>query len=288
MCRFRTTYRVWLGVFMAPVILGACTERIDIELDTTFKRLVVEGIVTTDSVRHFVKLSTTSDYFSNRPSPAVSDAEVELTFDGNSLILEEQDTLPGLYLTPEAFRGSVGTTYDLTIGRIDVDGDGAEEEYHASCTMPGGIRLDSIFLNYFTSYFASGYEVYMFALDPPGRNWYSLKFWKNSDLLTDTLIKYSVQPDDFYDGNYLFYNIPIGFYDDGDPRTALFQGDTVTLELNTIDQSFYDFVLDAQLEIWGNNPLFSGPSANVRSNLDNGARGIFTAYSIDRASVEVE
>ncbi len=65
-------------------------------------------------------------------------------------------------------------------------------------------------------------------------------------------------------------------------------GDTVTLELNSIDQAYYDFVGDAQLEIWGNNPLFSGPPANVRSNIDNDAIGIFTAYSIERASAIVQ
>jgi hypothetical protein len=41
---------------------------------------------------------------------------------------------------------------------------------------------------------------------------------------------------------------------------------------------------EAQSEIFGNNPLFSGPPANVSTNLENGAVGIFTAYSIERVS----
>jgi hypothetical protein len=269
---------VWL--FMAGIM--SCTEVIDIELDSTYRRLVVEGEVTSDSLRHGVLLSTTSDYFSNEPSPKVSGALVELEFDGMRLVLVEQDTAAGLYLSPEAFRGNIGTTYRLSINQVDVNGDGAMETYHAECTMPGGVRFDSISLAYFSFYFISGYQVLMYALDPPSRDWYGLKFWKNSDLLTDTLIKYSVQPDDFYNGTYLFYDIPIGFYNDADPREVLLPGDTVTLEVDCIDQSYYNFVTDAQLEIWGHNPLFSGPAANVRSNIDNGARGYFTAYSIER------
>jgi hypothetical protein len=47
----------------------SCTERIDIELDSTYRRLVVQGAVTSDSVRHRVFLTTTSDYFSNDGLP---------------------------------------------------------------------------------------------------------------------------------------------------------------------------------------------------------------------------
>ncbi|MFO7669766.1 MAG: DUF4249 domain-containing protein [Bacteroidales bacterium] len=265
----------------------SCTEIIDIELDTTYQRLVVQGSITNDSVFHQVELSLSGDYFSNQPSPRVSNALVKLEFNDVILQMMEHDSIPGLYLTPYAFRGVIGTTYSLSIDQVDVDNDGESESYHAASTMPGGVRLDSISLNYFSSYYGSGYQVYMFALDPPSRDWYGLKYWKNSDLLTDTLIKYSVQSDDFYNGKYLFYGIPIGYYSDEEPREQLQPGDIVTLELNSIERAYYDFVGDAQLEIWGNNPLFSGPPANIRSNVDNGAMGVFTAYSIQRASAVV-
>ena len=62
------------------------------------------------------------------------------------------------------------------------------------------------------------------------------------------------------------------------------EGDTVTFELNSIDQNYYNFVVDAQLEIFGNNPLFSGPPANIRSNIKEGGQGVFTAFSIQRIS----
>ena len=269
-------------LLLALSALFSCTEIIDIELDSTYKRLVVEGTVTTDSVRHQVQLTTTSNYFSNQSPPAVSGAVVELEFKETRLLMEEHDTIPGTYLAPEAFRGIIGTTYELHISQVDIDKDGETESYHASSTMPGGVVLDSIRINYFTSYFVSGYELYMYALDPPTKDWYGLKYWKNSDLLSDSLIKYNVQPDDFYNGKYLYYGIPIGFYADDEPREQLLPGDTVTLELNSIEKDYYNFVIDAQLEIYGNNPMFSGPPANVRSNIDNRAMGFFTAYSIER------
>ena len=269
--------------FSLILAIASCTEIIDIELDSTYIRLVVYGEVTTDSVHHQVQLSTSSDYFFNKPAPSVSDAKVELEFDDLLITLEEHDTIPGLYITPYAFRGVMGTTYELHINQVDIDGDGTSESYHAKSTMPGGIQLDSIDLLYLKLPFASGYQVLMYALDPPSREWHSYKMWKNSDLLTDTLIKYSVQSDDFYNGIYIF-GLPVGFLSDENPREAVQAGDTVTFELNNIERDYYDFVIDAQLEIMGNNPLFSGPSANVSSNIDNGGQGVFTAYSIQRVS----
>jgi hypothetical protein len=283
----RTAGKLW---WLAPCIMAAmisCTEIIDIELDSTYRRLVVFGTVTTDSVRHQVELTTSSDYFSNRPSPRVTGAVVEIAFNDTTLLLEEDDSARGLYLTPYAFRGVPGTTYELHISQVDVDGDRVYETYHAASTMPGGVQLDSISLNHFQSFWWSGWEVHMYALDPPTRDWYGIKIWKNSDLLTDTLIHYMVFPDDFYNGGYLYYGYPLAYLSDSAERERVFPGDTVTLELNSIDKNYYDFIGDAQWEIIGNNPLFSGPPANIRSNVDNEGQGIFAAYSIERASVVV-
>ena len=265
----------------------SCTEIVQIDLESTYTRLAVEGGITSDSVHHQVVLSLSGEYFSNRPAPRVSQAEVHIDFDGTSLLLEEHDTIPGLYLTPYAFRGVIGTTYELSIDQVDVDNDGTFESYRASSTMPGGVVFDSILLNYSSNVFGSGWEVYMFALDPPSKDWYGFDFWKNSELLTPGLSDYGIQPDDFYNGKYLFYGIPIAYFSDEETDEKLIPGDTIILELHSIEKAYYDFVGDAQLELFGNNPLFSGPPANIRSNIDNGGTGAFTAYSISRASAIV-
>lgn len=281
------SYRYGLMLLFAAVVLSACQEIIDIELDTTYRRLVVYGTVTTDSLHHQVRLSTTSDYFSNQPAPAVSKALVELEMGETVLRLEESAAVPGLYQTPVAFRGKPLTTYRLLISQVDVDNDGTFESYEAETTMPDVPLLDSIRLVYFRSPFVSAYQVFMYAMNPPEREWYSFKLWKNSDLLTDELSDYMVQSDDFVNGQYI-YGLPVGFLIDSDPEQALQPGDTVTLELNSIDKDFYDFISDAQLEIMGNIPLFSGPSANVHSNIGNNGIGIFTAYSLKKVSAIVK
>jgi hypothetical protein len=270
------------------LLTSACTEEIDIELDSTYSRLVVEGTVTTDFIKHHVKLSVTSDYFSNKPSPPVQDALVKLTFGDETMQMIESDTTPGLYETPYAFKGIIGTTYELDISQVDVNDDGEEEQYHAKSTMPGGSELEKIDLKYYPTSVATGYAVFMYLYHPvETRDWFGFKLIKNSDLLTDSLFKYSVLSDELFDTGYL-PGLPVGFLSDDEQREALNPGDTLTFELNCIDESYFTFVSEAQLEIAGNFPLFSGPPSNIASNIDRGAMGIFTAYSIQRISVVLE
>jgi hypothetical protein len=270
------------------LLIPACTERIDIELDSTYARLVVDGKVSSDSVKHYVILSVSSDYFSNQAAPRVQNALVELSFDDVSLQLSEIPGEPGRYETPHAFRGQIGTTYELDISHVDIDQDGETESYHASSTMPGGPELEKIELKYYPTPVSSGYTVFMYASHPPEqRDWFGFKLYKNSDILTDSLDKYAVLSDELFDTGYI-PGIPVAFLSDDDPREAVNTGDTIGLELHCIEQAYYDFVTEAQLEIAGYYPLFSGPPSNVSSNIKNGALGLFTAYSIQRYALLVQ
>ncbi len=282
---FRIIYRPFLILISSIIIATACTEPVDIDLDSTYQRLVVEGYVNTDSLKHNVILSVTSDYFANETSPRISDAFVELSFGSETMQLIENETVPGLYEAPYAFRGVIGTTYDLYISQLDVNQDGIEEQYHASSTMPGGTELHSIELQYYPTAFASGYAVFMYANHPPEQwDWFGFRLLKNGVLLDSTLQNYSVISDDIFDDGY-FPGIPVGYLSDDESEQAVYPGDTITLELHSIEEAYYNFVGAAQLEIVGYNPLFSGPSANIATNLNNGANGIFAAYSILRSYV---
>jgi hypothetical protein len=261
----------------------SCTEIVDIELDTTYTRLVVYGTITTDSVQHEVELTTTTDYFFSEAPPPVDRATVTVTYADASVTLQPSADRPGVYFFPEAVRGVPGMQYDLLIEDVDIDQDGNAESYSASTVMPGVVPPDSISVQKFISPFFSGYQVAIWSPDPPEVNFYNFKLLRNNELLNKRLSDYTVQPDDLFQDNYI-PGLPIGFLDDDDEDEAVLPGDTVTLELNSITEAYYNFIVEAQNEIFGNNPLFSGPPANVSTNLENGAVGIFTAYSIERVS----
>lgn len=116
-------------------VLNQCTERIEIEVDPSYARLVVEGYINTDTTQHKVRLSTSGDYFINKPAPPVSGATVSLSNGDSTVLLSENMEYPGLYLTPPDYYGVPGKTYTLLISQVDVDKNGVYEEYSASSEL---------------------------------------------------------------------------------------------------------------------------------------------------------
>ena len=74
-------------LLLISAILVSCTEDIDVELDTTYARLVVDGSVSADTNRYVIDLTTTSGYFSNIPAPRVVNATVEISDGENTFPL---------------------------------------------------------------------------------------------------------------------------------------------------------------------------------------------------------
>ena len=100
-------------IYLIPIILitiASCTERIDIELDETYTRLVVYGAITTDTAVQYIELSKTTDYYYAEVPPPVTGAQVEISDDqGNTFELTEE--LPGKYATSPDFAAVAGVTY---------------------------------------------------------------------------------------------------------------------------------------------------------------------------------
>jgi hypothetical protein len=272
-------------LFIGMLFSVSCTEIVEIELDSNYKKLVVYGIITSDSLRHQVTLTSTTDYFYTETPPPVADASVSITYEGATIFFEESEQ-SGVYVASEAFRGVPGTTYLLNIANVDIDEDGNSETYSASTRMPFIVEADSITMSRFVTPFFSAYQVALWSGDPDETNYYSYKLFRNGTPINEKLADFIVQPDELFRNNYAS-GLPISFLNDDDEQEAVFPGDIVTVEINSITENYYDFITQAQSEIFGNNPLFSGPPANVSTNIDNDAAGIFTAYAVDRISTIV-
>jgi hypothetical protein len=257
----------------------SCTERIEIPLDEGFIRLVVEGNITTDTTAHLVKLSKTSDYFYNLPPEYVTGASVTISDNGVPHTLAELE--PGHYYTGIDFHGLPGHTYVLNIRLVEAVG--GYTEYTAESFMNPVSPVDSIGLLFHPDWGDEGiWEVQCYIQDPPSADYYRFLISRNKELITDTLREWFVTDDKFFNGSYI-RGASIGFLDQASPLEELQPGDTVTAEINSIGMGYATFIQEAQSELFGSNPLFSGPPANVKGNLINGAFGFFAAYSLTRA-----
>jgi len=110
----RFKYWLILGGFGFLVVLGACTEIFDPEIDPQGEVLVVEGLVTDQWGPHWIKLSQALPYDGNFQDRPVSNARVFVADqNGTEFYLYERE--PGLYRSFPGLRAQEGYSYVLHI-----------------------------------------------------------------------------------------------------------------------------------------------------------------------------
>lgn len=277
----RTKY---ISLFLLALFgLGSCTERIEVELDETFTRLVVEGNLTNDTMEHSVLLTKSSSYFYNQAAPKVGGASIMITDDlGNSIQLTEKEA--GIYTTPNNFFGVIGRTYAL---QIDLEEEiGGSTRYEASSKLQEVAPIDSIRMEFNTQFGEDGFWIVkLYALDPAAiENYYLFNVFKNGFLMTDTLEKVSFTDDKIFDGNYT-YGIGVSYFNNSYEDQTFKIGDSVSLQMGGITKEHYTFLSNMSEATSFQNPLFGGPPANVVGNISDGGFGYFSAYSTTYSTI---
>jgi hypothetical protein len=278
-----------ISIFILSIIAAGCTETIDnIQLDSTRPRLVVEGYISTDTTRQMVRLSKLGDALLKDPVQVISNALITISDGTSTFGLTEDQTRKGTYFTSPDVFGVVGRTYTLRIKNVDINNDQVMEEYSAQSLLKQLNPIDSIHLVYNTSNpdFKS-WSVNLYSMDPGnGRNFYLFKVRKNNLLLTDSVFKYSIADNYSFEGKY-FDGFPVYSIREDRKTEKLTPGDTVTLEMYGITEDYYSFIYSYITDYYPKVPIFSGPSANIPTNIKpiDDAVGVFAAYSIKRKSV---
>lgn len=267
--KLRIVYKI---MFLSLIAFGifSCTEKIDIQLDEADANLAVESYIYAEKDSGFVKLTQTAGYFSNQPAQRISNAMVTIEVNDQLYVLPESQTDKGFYLTPPDFDVELTDSLFLTIDlQQDIAG---QTRFEASTYMPSiSDQVDSIKVIYREDF--DFWIVQLYAVDPPGPNYYMFNVLRNDTLITDSISEAFVTDDRLVDDIYIN-----GVYVNFIPGYELNANDTVTLITSSITKDYYDFIIELQTEIGFKDPLFSGPPANVSTNLTNGAVGYFSAY----------
>ena len=261
-------------IFIAIVSLGilnSCTERIDIDLEQEYTRLAVEGYVTPGGPAfQYVHLTTTAGYFSNEVPAIVSGATVAIEEESNVFLFNEDADKPGYYLAPLGFKGVTEKTYQMKIDLAEEIG--GEKHFEAQETMPVlSDNIDSIRIIYRSDF--EMWVVKFYGYDPPGPNYYMFNAIVNGVFITDTISEVGLTDDKLVDDSYIN-----GAYIMVLDRSKLNPGDHFTLITSSITEEYFNYIIELQTEIAPKIPLFSGPPANVSTNLNKGAVGYFAVF----------
>lgn len=253
-----------LTYIIAAMTIGfaSCTKVIDVNLDKTEPKLVVEGNITDTTGPAMIKLTKTINIDKNNNFPGVSGAIVTISDNaGNSETLHEVEA--GIYQT-KTLVGVPGRTYTLT-----VQSEGTT--YTAVSMMPVKVAYDSLGFKDVQTFDGMVPYPTVYYRDPVGQgNYYRAVRYVNG--IPDGELY--IESDEFIDGK---NRAAILFNGGGrDEEDNLKPGDVVTVEMQCIDKTIYEYLLERE-EADGNSQAAS--PANPTGNISNGAAGYFSAHT---------
>jgi hypothetical protein len=260
-------------ILAAGFLLSACEKVVSIDLNKASPHVVIEGIVTDQQGPYSVKVSLTGNYF--EPTlyfPPVSNALVVLRDDQG-----QRDTLKeatnGTYLSTR-LQGIEGRTYSLSVISNGL-------EYDGSSTMPRKVLIDSLYAIPRVAFDGDrGFDIYVMFRDPPEPgNDYRINARSSSLIPADSIDgrRYHLYTDKLTNGNEMDERIRAG--------RNVNPGDTITVELLSIDKAAYDYFHTLQDILSSDRSATSLSPANPNTSLSNGSLGYFAAFTVDTKSI---
>jgi hypothetical protein len=266
----------------SALLLTACEETIDLELDQTASKVVVEGQVTDVADHNYVKVSRTVDFYNTGKAPSITDAMVRIEDNaGNSFpFVHYQGASPdsvGMYFPESPFAGEIGRVYKLT---VEIDG----QSYTAQDTLFRIVPIDKLESQLNIDEQADPedpgrfYEVLLFVREPQDtEDYYLFKFYRNG------VLEYGTETDIYFsDDKLLAENI------DGIPTPIFYAKDEVArVEAYSLTRDAFIYYRDLQKLLNNDGGMFGTPPANPRSNVSNGAVGFFQVSAIASDEITV-
>lgn len=255
------------GFLFLLVFISSCRKVIDIDLNSTNAKIVIEANISDEAGPYTVKLTKTVNFSEANNFPAVSGALVKISDDaGNSEFLTETST--GIYIT-NGIQGIPGRTYTLEVV--------AEEETYISVSkMPVATNIDSLAVQ--ESFFGNRKLVYVYFKDSAGvTNQYRFVQVVNDAARNDM----PIMDDSFQDGE----NLQFAFFGGEDSLSA---GDSVKVFLQSIDKGAYEYFRTLALLTGDGGGPPSDTPANPISNISNGALGYFSTYAVRSNTIVIQ
>jgi Domain of unknown function (DUF4249) len=252
-----------------------CQKVVSIDLNAANPKLVIDANITDQAGPYNVILSRSGDYF--EPSltfPPVSNALVFISDDLGRIDTLKESATAGIYKS-STLTGQPGRTYFLNIAAD-------KNQYSAVSSMPVKVKIDSLFYikrpnNRFGE---PGYDIYVMFKDPPELgNYYRLNVHAGYLVPSDSVDgrRYRLYSDKLTNGDEMEERVRTG--------RLVVPGDTITVDLLTIDKSAYDYFNTLRNILTSDGAATSLAPANPNTNLSNGALGYFAAYTMDRKTI---
>lgn len=263
---------VCIGIIVV-CLLSSCQKVIDVDTRNAEEKYVVEGVVTDEADKSFVKLSATKNISDDNDFPPVTGATVVINDNsGNNIVFTE--TSPGTYTAP-VFIGSPGKTYSL---EVTING----EKFTAGSAMPKKINFDTLFISNEILFGETRKLANIAYQDPAGKGQcYRYVQYVNGKKSKPIF----VNNDDYSDGKYVESKLWYLVDEDENPEEEIKSGDTVAIDMLCMDPAVYKYWYSVFQSATGNSQ--SASPANPVTNIKGGALGYFSAHTLQTRTVVV-
>ena len=256
------------------IVLGlaafvACEHEVELDYPTADAKVVFDAQVSNESV--FVRISHTRPMADSTKNHFISDAQVWVADDEGT---EEQlyyDPQQQAFLSSTGMVGTSGHTYQM---RAVVEG----HQYEAQATMPPPAVVDTIFFRWIDVLHHSRiFFVCVRGKEPlPGeRNFFLCRLMRGQELFRWNPRSGRSNQDGVFEYDIICSTeseMEMGFDDNG--KTPLMDGDTLRMELMTIDYECWRYFQS----LMASNSTTTNPVTNIRG----GGIGVFMATNITR------
>lgn len=259
----------YVALILGIITFASCQKVIDVDLNESNAVTVIEANYTAEDSTVRVFITETSNFFSNESEPTVDDAIVTITDQAGNSQLVPFDSA-GWY-TLMNYIPEYGTTYTMTVLSNGVT-------YTARCEMHPLIPQESILYEYLEPGIFTGDGGYVAAvsyIDPIEEGNYTSAILSKNGKQLNKLNDLTLNDDLFTNGNLVIRPLFVKFFE---------IGDTVEIELRTIDKKIFDYYTEL---ISLTDPNSAAP-ANPDYQWDNRALGYFSAHPSSRQSVIIQ
>lgn len=237
---------------VAVTLLTSCEDLIDLNLNDSEPRYVIEAELNNLSTDHIIQISQTVNVNEAVPSKEVNNAHVYVS-DSKGYRYDFISIGNGTYEN-KGFKPNTGETYNLSVQIED-------NLYEATSTMPQYVEVDSIGFVTETIFGDDYILVVLNFQDPAGvPNYYKYNLSVNGQ--THQFVM--VSSDKYNDGLTVEHRL-------SNKDNDLATGDNINLIRSTIDYPVYKYWSEYQV-----TNLASASPSNPTSNISNGALGYFS------------
>lgn len=261
---------IFLSAIFLSLIFTSCEDKIDVKLDEGTSQLAVDAFITNQPTTQKIRLTKTSGYFDNSPSPAALGATVKIKNNRSGKTYNFIDLgSSGDYIWIPGALDTIALSGDDLVLSITYSG----EQFTATSIMNPAPVIDSITYVYREASpsleIPAGYFASFYANDFPGTtDFYWIKTYRNDTLNNDPEFM-NIAWDAAYGPGADGFTFILPIRDAITPFNKPFRlNDSIKVEIHAINEDTFNFLTEVRTQST-NGGLFATPPANVRTNIKN-------------------